>query len=234
MRIVLVRHGDPDYELDCLTDLGHRQAEVAANRLLEEDIEEIFSSPQGRAYQTAEHFSKVSGIEKITKLDFMREIRFGPEDALYQSGNPWFGVKGMIKNDIPVNVPDWRETEVFTNNTATIDVDHIAIETDKWLKTLGYERDGLYYRKVRDEYADKNIAIFCHGGATTAFLSHILNLPFPYLCAVLFHIDHTAVTRLYFESRNDSLFMPVLELACDAMHLRRAGLSRNKPHAADA
>ena len=58
MRIILIRHGDPNYEKDCLTELGHKQAEAAANRLLSEGIDGIYSSPQGRAMQTAEYFSK--------------------------------------------------------------------------------------------------------------------------------------------------------------------------------
>ena len=33
MRIVFVRHGHPNYEKDCLTELGHRHAEAAALRL---------------------------------------------------------------------------------------------------------------------------------------------------------------------------------------------------------
>jgi probable phosphoglycerate mutase len=52
MRIILIRHGDPNYEKDCLTELGHKQAAAAAQRLLKEGIDEIYSSPQGRAMQT--------------------------------------------------------------------------------------------------------------------------------------------------------------------------------------
>ena len=89
MRLILVRHGDPDYDKDCLTELGHRQADIVAQRLLEEGIEEIYSSPMGRARQTAQPFAEASGIGKINILDFMKEIRYGREDALYTSGNPW-------------------------------------------------------------------------------------------------------------------------------------------------
>ena len=83
MRIILIRHGDPNYEKDCLTELGHKQAAAAAQRLLSEDIDEIYSSPQGRAFQTAEYFSKASGIKDIHILDFIREIRYGREGELY-------------------------------------------------------------------------------------------------------------------------------------------------------
>ena len=33
MKIVFVRHGHPNYHEDCLTELGHLQAEAAARRL---------------------------------------------------------------------------------------------------------------------------------------------------------------------------------------------------------
>ena len=88
MRLIIVRHGDPDYENDCLTELGHYQAELVAKRLMDEGIQEIYSSPQGRARETAEHFVALSGVGPIKILDFMHEIRYGWEGALYQAGKP--------------------------------------------------------------------------------------------------------------------------------------------------
>ena len=35
MKIYFVRHGDPNYRHDCLTELGHKQAQAAAKRLKE-------------------------------------------------------------------------------------------------------------------------------------------------------------------------------------------------------
>ena len=87
MRLIFVRHGEPNYDLDCLTELGHKQAKIAAKRLLNEGIEKIFSSPLGRAYQTAQAFSEASGLKQIEIVDFMREIRYGLEDALYIDDN---------------------------------------------------------------------------------------------------------------------------------------------------
>ena len=49
MRIIFVRHGEPNYEKDCLTPLGKLQAEAAAERLRDEGIDTVFSSPFGRA-----------------------------------------------------------------------------------------------------------------------------------------------------------------------------------------
>ena len=41
MRLLIIRHGDPDYERDCLTERGRVQARAAAERLREEGISVI-------------------------------------------------------------------------------------------------------------------------------------------------------------------------------------------------
>ena len=71
MKIILVRHGHPDYINDCLTPLGHEQAAKAALRLKDEGIEKIYSSPFGRAYETALHTAEVLS-QNVTKLDFSK------------------------------------------------------------------------------------------------------------------------------------------------------------------
>ena len=54
MLLYIVRHGDPDYDTDSLTPRGVLQAEAVAKRLCNTGINQIFSSPMGRAKQTAE------------------------------------------------------------------------------------------------------------------------------------------------------------------------------------
>ena len=73
MRVILVRHGDPDYLRDCLTQNGHKHAAAVAQRLADEGISEIYSSPCGRAYETASYTALLLNLP-IVKLDFMREI----------------------------------------------------------------------------------------------------------------------------------------------------------------
>ena len=68
MRIIFVRHGHPDYTKDCLTELGHKQAEAVAERLKDEKIDKFFSSSCGRAYETALHIAEGRGME-VEKLD---------------------------------------------------------------------------------------------------------------------------------------------------------------------
>ena len=53
MRILLIRHGDPDYENDSLTEKGRREAHMLASRLINERIDYIYTSTMGRAMETA-------------------------------------------------------------------------------------------------------------------------------------------------------------------------------------
>ncbi len=223
MRIILVRHGDPNYEKDCLTELGHKQAKVAAQRLLKEGIDEVYSSPHGRAKQTAGYFLEASGIKDCQILDFIREIRFGTEEELYNNKwNPWLGVQALIREGKDLQSADWREYPVFKDNLATVDADKIGDETDKWLAGLGYVREGLYYRNTSSAGGgkEKTIAIFCHGGACAAFLARVLNQQFPYLCGALLHFPHTTITVLKFDDTPGVLTLPIIELMNDSRHLR--------------
>ena len=226
MRIVLVRHGDPDYEKDCLTELGHKQAAVAAKRLMKEGINEVYSSPLGRAQQTAGYFSELSGLP-VHILDFIQEIRFGTEEDLYNNKwNPWLGVLELVHEGKDLQTPAWREYAVFKDNLATIDADKIGEEADKWLAGLGYVREGLYYRCTKESGSEgqnakeKTIAIFCHGGASAAFLARVLNQQFPYMCGTLLHFPHTTITVLEFDDTPGVLTLPIIELMNDARHIR--------------
>ena len=62
MLLYIVRHGDPDYKNDCLTERGWLQAEAVGKRIAASGINEIYSSPMGRAKQTAEPACRLLGL----------------------------------------------------------------------------------------------------------------------------------------------------------------------------
>ena len=53
MKLLFIRHGDPDYETDSLTEKGRREASLLAKRIANTHIDECFVSPLGRAVLTA-------------------------------------------------------------------------------------------------------------------------------------------------------------------------------------
>ena len=226
MRIIFIRHGEPDYAHDCLTPAGKQQAVLAAERLREEGIEEIWSSPMGRALETAQPASEVLGLP-VRILDFMHEVTWGSRDdtPLFANGHPWDIADELARQGVNLNDPAWRQHPYFRNNRVLDCVDAVEQGIDRWLTSLGYERNGLYYRCVRPDSRQKTIALFSHGGSSCAAMGHILNLPFPYACALL-HLEFTGITVLRMDRRPGQQALPCLELANDGRHIRGPGYHR--------
>ncbi len=218
MKIIFVRHGHPDYEKDCLTSLGHEQAEKAALRLKNEGIEEIYSSTCGRALETAEHTARLISKE-VKGLDFMREIKWGSSDGneVYRDGHPWDTSLYAVSLGYSLMDESWTKKEPFCNNIVFSELERVARQGDEWLLSLGYRREGENYRVV-GEATDRTIALFSHGGSSSAFLSHFLNLPFFYLCRAICP-DFTAITVLSLSDEKGMLTAPMIELANDSRHI---------------
>lgn len=218
MRIVFVRHGHPDYVNDCLTPLGHEQAKRAALRLKNEGIGEIFSSSMGRAYETALHTANLLKLE-VEKLDFIREIKWGSDNGekVYQDGHPWDTSIYAVKNGFSLMDEEWTKDKMFSGNKVFSEVERVGKQADDWLLRLGYKREGTSYRVV-GENTDRTVALFSHGGASSALFSHLLNLPFFYLCGTLCP-DFTAITVLRFSDEKGELTVPLIEIANDSRHI---------------
>ena len=74
MKLLFIRHGEPDYQLDCLTENGILQAQRLAARLeREEKIDKAYLSPMGRAQQTGEIYLKGKNIPTKT-CDWLHEF----------------------------------------------------------------------------------------------------------------------------------------------------------------
>ena len=102
-------------------------------------------------------------------------------------------------------------------------LNYIKCESDKWPEDLGYRREGAYYRVISDN-TDRTVALFSHGGSSSALFSHMLNLPFFYLCRVLCP-DFTAITVLSLSDEKGTLTAPTIELANDSRHIKTNGVS---------
>ena len=218
MKIYFIRHGHPDYKNDCLTELGHKQAEAAADRLKDSGIERIFSSSNGRAFQTAKHTAKRLGLEVIS-CDFMREIGYGSIDnkPILAKGHPWSIVDIHASEGKSLLDRDWRTKDPFCRNKVVECVETVTLGFDAWLEELGYKREGEYYR-VMGEDTEKIVAMFSHAGASSAALSHMFNIPFPQFLGT-FDIDFTSITVIRLSDKTGELIYPKICLFNDTKHI---------------
>ncbi|MBQ8946134.1 MAG: histidine phosphatase family protein [Lachnospiraceae bacterium] len=220
MRLIYVRHGEPDYANDCLTETGRQQAIAVSKRLQKEGISEIYTSPMGRASQTASYTSELLDIP-IQTMDYMHEITWGGPD-IPAGGHPWTLSDRMIdEDDFDYYDIGWRDHPYFAHNAATDCYDEISARIDIFLEEHGYRHEGTRFMCETGE--DKTIAIFGHGGSGACTLAHILALPFPYVLTVMPY-EFTAVIILEFPVRMGEYVHPRIELFNDAAHIR--GISR--------
>jgi len=217
MRIIFVRHGHPDYKLDCLTELGHKHGEAVAQRLKNEAINTIYSSSKGRAMETAAHIAQFHNKE-IIPCDFIREISWGSktEEPIPQNGHPWSVVDDMIAQNESLLRPNWATEDFFKDNRVVAYVEAVQVGIDEWLSSLGYDRDGHYYR-VREKN-DETVVMVSHGGSSNAALARMFNLPFPVLCEIL-NPGFTGIHIVRMSGEVGSLISPSFELANDGRHI---------------
>ena len=88
--LILARHGETDWNRDGiwqghgdppLNDVGRKQATQLAVRLVDVDIDALYSSDLRRAYETAEIIAQAKGLEITADAD-LREIDVGSWSGL--------------------------------------------------------------------------------------------------------------------------------------------------------
>lgn len=201
MRLLIVRHGDPDYQNDTLTEKGRREAALLAEKLRKEKIDYIYTSPLGRAKDTCAYTAKALGKEnEVAVKDWLREFdcpltlpsgreRKIPWDML---PSEWTDIPQMYAAD------DWYQQDFYRAGEMESRYRAVTDGLDEVLALHGYRREGKIYKT--DQGNDKTIAFFCHFGLEMALLSHLCNIsPIP-----LWHhfvALPTSVTTLYTEER---------------------------------
>jgi len=231
MLLFYVRHGDPTYDPDCLTALGRRQAEAIGRRLATFGVDRIFASTSTRAMQTAEPACEMLKAE-MTTLDFCHEkyawndlgaLPWG-DRRVWAFEHPEFMPK-FVNEEVKRLGRDWYDHRLFEGTRFKLGIQRIIRESDAWLASLGYEHDheANLFRAVNP--SDDRIALFAHAGFGLAFLSNVLDIPYPSLC-VHFDMCHTGMTVIEFENTGEFCIPKVLTLSNDG-HLVGNGMPTN-------
>ena len=73
MKIIFIRHGEPNYEIDSLTEKGWREAELLSKRTAKWNVTDFYCSPLGRAKDTAS-FTLKNADREAKILPWLREF----------------------------------------------------------------------------------------------------------------------------------------------------------------
>ena len=203
MKLIIIRHGDPDYENDSLTEKGWKEAELLSVRLSKMDISAFYSSPLGRARATAEPTLKKMGRE-CEICDWLQEF---PAYILNpETGEPkiMWDIYPEIWTKIPemYNKDKWIKTDIMQSGDVEPNYKNVCIQLDALLEKHGYKREGNCYRVVKEN--NDTVVFFCHFGIECILLSHILGIS-PVALLHGFVALPSSVTTLTTEERREGV-----------------------------
>ena len=227
MLLFYIRHGQPIYDPDSLTELGQKQADALAKRLKNSNIDVIYSSTSGRAMDTAKPTAKALNMD-IIPLDWAHEIHAWDNMYLTVDGKKEFAFllpdvrTSFTSQDVRSLDKDWAKHPDYSGTNFGSFEKTISAQVDEFLLGLGYEhlRDENRYRVVNDN--EKRIALFAHQGMGMSILSQILDIPYP-MFAAHFDMSHTGMTVIEFKNENGYCIPKMLQLSNDS-HLYKEDL----------
>ena len=227
MIFYLIRHGDPIYDPDSLTPLGHEQAAALAKRLSLYGLDEIYASTSIRAQMTAEPTCKALGKE-MTLCDWAHEGHVFEEMAMPCEDGQWRWCFHQQKFIEKFNTPEilalgneWYKDPYFKDTKLGQGMERMNRATDEFFRSLGYEHDrktGSY--KVLFENK-KRVALFAHQGFGLLFLSSVLDIPYPLTCT-RFDLGLSSVTVIAFGDEGN-VYPKMLQMSNDS-HLYKEGI----------
>lgn len=218
MRLIIVRHGDPDYAKDSLTEKGFKEAELLSCRLSKLSIDALYCSPLGRAKDTA-----MPTLEKINadavELSWLREFE-GKVRKGIKISSCWDRLPcEWTENKDYYDYDKWSKTKLMKTLNVSTEYNKVCKGIDELLFKHGYEHIGSSYR-VNNSNHD-TIVLFCHFAVECVILSHIFSCS-PMVLWHNFVALPTSVTTLITEEREKGTAIFRCQQFADISHLYAA------------
>ena len=176
MKIIIVRHGEPDYSIDSLTPKGWQEVEYLAERMAQIPAIAYYVSPLGRARDTAAPTLKKVG-RTAEVLPWLREFDapIHKPDIPDQKSCTWDWLPGDWTPDERFFHHDqWWQNPIMEAGDVKKQYDWVIDNLDQLLEKHGYQREGYCYRPVQAN--NDTIVLFCHFALECVLLSHLLNI----------------------------------------------------------
>lgn len=219
MRLIIIRHGDPDYEKDSLTEKGRREAKLLSDRMSKLSVDAFYCSPLGRAKDTASFTLKkmnASAIEKDWLREFEGKVRKGLKITACWDRLPleW------VNNRDFYDYEKWRKTKLMKTLNVNKEYEKVCAGIDELLADYGYEHKNGYYKVTDSNH--KTVVLFCHFAVECVILSHIFSCS-PMIFWHNFVALPTSVTTLITEEREEGVAVFRCQQFGDISHLYAGG-----------
>lgn len=220
MRIIFVRHAEPDYSIDSLTEKGFKEAECLSKRVKNwKNITDFYASPLGRAQDTCKTALQYTNRSYQT-LEWLKEFNHTIVDKENNIENiiPWDLMPSYwtYLDDI-YDKDKWTQTPIYKNANIADHFKEVTKGIDDLLLKYGYKRNGNHY--VTDkENDDTTIVLFCHLGVSYVIWGYLTGIS-PALLWHTFFVAPSSVTVLGCEEREKGIAQFRLQTVGDTKHL---------------
>ncbi len=216
MRLILIRHAEPDYEHDSLTEKGWREAKLLAVRTKSWQVDDFYVSPLGRAQDTAS-FTLLEQGKTAAVMDWLHEFQGALPDGTGGTRLCWDLMPAVWTAQPELLQPTgWENAPILQGTNVKAEYDRVTAGLDALLASYGYTRHGGYY--TCRETCEKTIVCFCHFGITAVLLSHLWNVsPFAVLHGAF--LAPSSVTVLNAEERQPGVAYFRCQTMGDTSHL---------------
>lgn len=222
MELLIIRHGDPDYDRDSLTEKGWREAEALSEKLIKMNIDDFYVSPLGRARDTASCTLKKLNRE-ATVCPWLKEfdVPIHRPDIPDRKTIPWDWLPEDWTGEPKFyDYENWWKVPVFQSEHMKEEYDHVTGSFDRLLARYGYVWKGNYYQV--ENANRKKLAFFCHFGLGCVLLSHLLHIS-PMILWHQFVAAPSSVTSLVTEERRQGISVFRMRSYGDISHLYACG-----------
>lgn len=225
MRLIFIRHGEPDYSIDSLTEKGWREAGLLAQRVKNWDITQIYCSPCGRARDTASDSLKALGREAVICPWLEEFVHLVKDPVTGKDRIPWdFMPDYWTREPLMYDREAWVDAPVMATGNVRDAYEAVKKGMDGVLEDYGYIRQGGLYLAGDNAKRDAVLVFFCHLGVTMTILSHLLGIAQPLLTHGFF-LAPTSVTVLQAEEREKGKAYFRVQAMGDTRHLADGGES---------
>lgn len=221
MRLMIIRHAEPDYSIDSLTPRGWEEAEILAKRISKLNVKAFYCSPLGRAKDTASCTLKAMGREAEI-MPWLQEIPILPD--VPHTDKPvcawdWLPQDWTKEPDFFLH-DKWAQVQTMAKAGMGTYCAQVTDGLDAVLAHHGYVREGNFYRVEKSN--QDTVVFFCHFGLECVLLGHLLHIS----PMVLWHSTcaaPTSVTVLNTEERREGIASFRMSNFGDISHLYAAG-----------
>ena len=214
MKILIIRHAEPDYPNNTLTEKGFVEAEYLSEKLLKSNITHIYSSPLNRAVLTAKPTAEK--INKDIKIcdwltEFEGKIILDDEKRISWNVLPeiWQKEKEIF------NINTFKESKLYSSANTPQQYEYVIKKFDEVLENHGAKRENIIYK---GENNNDIIAIFCHFALGMVLSSHLTGIS-PVLLWQSMFLPTSSVTEFVTEERKKGEFVFKCKQMGDTSHL---------------